>query len=1512
MIRTPIAALGRMRSFACFLVLALGALLASATAHAQSCSPSMLSIWGDGSFAGVPDRLPLRLSNGFTIETWFKLDGVNRHTAIIEKGSASVTSYGIYIDSGKVIGYLRQTAATQLSWYIDDPSVWHHVAFVFSPGDSAYLYVDGSRVSAERVGAGALVTSTDSLRIGIGATHGSFQGHLDDLRLWSAPHSASTISTLMGRSLQGTETGLVAYYSFDDDPGTVVAHDFSSHGYNLPLRGSEIEIAPSTSPVTTPTPGYRLETLEKFIELGTRRCTPSFDTIVHVRNISGRALLVSSVAPLRGLAYSVTSDLPFTLSADSTKYFAIKIHFSPPAGVAYTDSLYLSSTDNCGGTVLVGLHAIYDSVGLSVTPSTLAVGARLQCEFPVFRAVTIENTSATDSVAITSFSIPASSGISIASALPIRLAASERRSVVIRIDSAARGAFSVSLGFELDKCSREARLTVQGRRSRAAFGLPSLVDLGTASASLAGVTRDTFIVVTNVGDTGMQVLSVSTSDPKLRVTEQRGALYLQPGDTMQVRVRFSTQECGIAQASLRVRGFYCGADTSVTVRLGIRPPDPLLVRAVQAGVTCNFVDTTLWIANPNAETLRVDTMTFDQDAVFFVRPFTFPITIAPRDSARIEIRFNPGFNGEYGVTGSLHASPCSLTPVRLFGVKGINKVAFQQPLLNMGRGCDLTPITKQAVVVNSSARTVVIADTEYSGSKRYTIDALRLPLTIAAGSSALVTVHYSPALGALDTGLFRLVAAEGCTAAELRIRGSREHALVAALQQTMDFDTVCPGESGFAALHLQNAGIDSADIGALVVPTGFALVRAPRVIAPGRTDSAIIRFAPTTTTLFSGSLTIPIGLCGDTLRADVMGSGGPAPSLVVSQDTLYFGRVLLHDSMVQCVTIGNPSCTPLILSDRSYQTASGEFHISITSTSDTVSRGRSTFVCIRFTPTQRGRLTSTLKIVTNNGRDSTTMVLIGDGIAPLLDYSSRTIDFGSVLHGDRKTLAVSVTNLGNSTAHLQYQTTAPDFTIVGPDSLVATEQDSLHITFAPLATTSAINALAFVRYDGFTDTLTLLGHGSERGLQVSATGANFGSVHVNRSSVQRIAVSAISDFPQIDSIAIAPAGAAFDLSWSATLPHQFVDELDTLWLTITYHPAAEVADGASITLYTKTGTTTLPLAGSGVSEHIRLNATSIDLGDVELGTSVTLPRVTITNPGGYPLTITDASAKYFSVSPDLRSLVIAPAGVEQVDVTFTPTRARRVVDTLVIESSAPEGTQFITLIGRGVYPIATRPRFSYAIGSAAVRSGERAELPVSIQGTFIEHIDADSTTLRIAFDPTMLRVRDVTGVSVRSWHVEQDSELTVTLNGAPTVPSELFAIDAEALLGAHPVSTLRVMDADPRSDLAPLSADGTFTVTDCDGGSHGVGFVGDYSLAAGRPNPASSVTSITFSLGIEAPATLTLFNEIGQLVRRTSLGIMPAGEHTVVIDLRTFAPGRYTYRLESLEFVGTGSLVIVR
>ncbi len=97
-----------------------------------------------------------------------------------------------------------------------DPALVVHLAATYSgSGNRLSLYVNGVRVgtrqdpniSAPQTGEGP----TSIVRIGE-----RFHGFVDDLRLWSTPRSEWEISSSMNQTLDGQESGLAAYYNFND------------------------------------------------------------------------------------------------------------------------------------------------------------------------------------------------------------------------------------------------------------------------------------------------------------------------------------------------------------------------------------------------------------------------------------------------------------------------------------------------------------------------------------------------------------------------------------------------------------------------------------------------------------------------------------------------------------------------------------------------------------------------------------------------------------------------------------------------------------------------------------------------------------------------------------------------------------------------------------------------------------------------------------------------------------------------------------------------------------------------------------------------------------------------------------------------------------------------------------------------------------------------------------------------------------------------------------------------
>jgi len=90
---------------------------------------------------------------------------------------------------------------------------WNHVALTYdSPTTTMKLYINGVLVSQN-----TSVGQYSAANIQIGAFNSSavFNGDIDDVRIWNVARTAEQISGSMNCELQGTETGLIAYYKFN-------------------------------------------------------------------------------------------------------------------------------------------------------------------------------------------------------------------------------------------------------------------------------------------------------------------------------------------------------------------------------------------------------------------------------------------------------------------------------------------------------------------------------------------------------------------------------------------------------------------------------------------------------------------------------------------------------------------------------------------------------------------------------------------------------------------------------------------------------------------------------------------------------------------------------------------------------------------------------------------------------------------------------------------------------------------------------------------------------------------------------------------------------------------------------------------------------------------------------------------------------------------------------------------------------------------------------------------------
>jgi len=105
---------------------------------------------------------------------------------------------------------------------------WVHIAMVWD-GTSLLTYVNGALKLTSKstmTGVTALATGQSVLSIGCNPTNVTcFNGDLAEFRVWNVARAAADILANYKKPAVGNETGLVAYYKFDDAAGATTAAD---------------------------------------------------------------------------------------------------------------------------------------------------------------------------------------------------------------------------------------------------------------------------------------------------------------------------------------------------------------------------------------------------------------------------------------------------------------------------------------------------------------------------------------------------------------------------------------------------------------------------------------------------------------------------------------------------------------------------------------------------------------------------------------------------------------------------------------------------------------------------------------------------------------------------------------------------------------------------------------------------------------------------------------------------------------------------------------------------------------------------------------------------------------------------------------------------------------------------------------------------------------------------------------------------------------------------------------
>ena len=183
-----------------------------------------------------------------TLECWVKLTAYQTWAPLILKADPTTwyNGYGLSMNNaGNKFsffvnsypnGFVTSTTTAALN-------TWYHVAATYD-GTTTKIYVNGVlEASANFTGANYATANPLTLGGSVSGTVWQLKGSMDEARIWNTARTAAQIQNNINNTLTGAESGLVAYYTFEDAAGSSILTDIAGGDNNGTLTNMNVSSA---------------------------------------------------------------------------------------------------------------------------------------------------------------------------------------------------------------------------------------------------------------------------------------------------------------------------------------------------------------------------------------------------------------------------------------------------------------------------------------------------------------------------------------------------------------------------------------------------------------------------------------------------------------------------------------------------------------------------------------------------------------------------------------------------------------------------------------------------------------------------------------------------------------------------------------------------------------------------------------------------------------------------------------------------------------------------------------------------------------------------------------------------------------------------------------------------------------------------------------------------------------------------------------------------------------------
>jgi len=682
-------------------------------------------------------------------------------------------------------------------------------------------------------------------------------------------------------------------------------------------------------------------------------------------------------------------------------------------------------------------------------------------------------------------------------------------------------------------------------------------------------------------------------------------------------------------------------------------------------------------------------------------------------------------------------------------VKGVQtqiQAAFQlnPTSLSFGKVGVGKQTTQTIGVTNTGNTSVSITQVSFS-NPQFSLPGAGFPMALATGQSGNWKVAVTPTTAGTVTGTMTAQGNNGSSPVTVNLSATATNPApqISLSTSSVQLGTVAIGSTSNSTVTISNVG--TADLTVSMISLagaefGLTGISTPKTISAGTSATASLSFQPTSAGAASGTLTITSNdPATPTVTVALNGTGTTiaTATLQANPTSVNFGNVAVGGRATQNVTITNTGTAGVQISGIAISgpglSGSGVPTPLFLNPSATAT------VNLAFAPTTAGSVTGSLTISSDATGSPMTIPVTGTGGQSGLSISPASFAYGSLVDGQTKSQAFTLTNTGSAPLTIsQLAVSGAGFSINGlttPATVAAGGSTTFNAVFAPATAgnlTGSVTVTSNAPNSPSTIALGGTGVAAAGSLAFSTNSVSFGNVNTGSSAIQIVTITNTSNASvQISQIAVSGAGVtATGITTPLTL-----NPAAAATLSVKFSPmgAGSVTGSVTVTSNATGSPQTISVSGTGIQSALGISPASFAYGSVSDGQTKS-QSFTLTNTGTASVTISQiaVSGAGYSVNGLATPTTLTAGTSATFNAVFAPTTAGSLTGAVTITSNAPGSPATIALSGTGVAASTTLTANPTSLSFGNVSAGSSSSQSVILTNKGTTSITISSVTVSAA------------------------------------------------------------------------------------------------------------------------------------------------------------------------------------